>query len=167
MLTIRPQNKAADLDAICRINDAAFAEHGGTVAFDRLREERDDIVSLVAEQDGELVGHVLFSPVILDAPVGRVSGMGLGQLAVTPARQKQGIGSQLSEAGIAQLRERGCPFIIVVGHAAYYPRFGFEQGSQHGFRCQWEGVPDETFMVLMLETDEPDKLRGVASFDGI
>lgn len=167
MLNIRPQNRAGDLDAIRKLNAAAFAEHGGTEAFDVFREEREDILSLVAVEDNELIGHVLFSPVTLATPAGVAAGMGLGQLAVRPDRQNRGIGTRLSEAGIEQLRETGCPFIIVIGHAAYYPRLGFERGKLHDIRCQWPGIPDETFMVLILDQQRRDSLSGVASFDGM
>jgi putative acetyltransferase len=167
-VTIRPQVRE-DLEAIKAVNAAAFAAHGNTQSFDGLREERDDVLSLVALDADTLVGHILFSPVIMETPEGPVDGMGLGQLAVSPDWQKQGIGSELSHTGIAELRARHCPFIIVVGHASYYPRFGFEAGSRHGVKCQWEGIPDETFMVLYLDqsAEQQQKLTGVASFDGL
>jgi len=167
MLIIRPQNRPGDLDAIRKLNAAAFAEHGGTEAFDRFRAERADILSLVAEEDGELLGHVLFSPVMLDTPTGILAGMGLGQLAVLPNRQRQGIGTRLTETGLAQLRRNNCPFIIVIGHADYYPRFGFERGARHNMRSQWQGIPEETFMVLILDPQRRNNLNGVASFDGM
>ena len=168
MLAIRPQ-QPDDLETIESVNSDAFAEHGGTKAFDQFRRERDDILSLVALQGDTLVGHVLFSPVEMQTPTGPVAGMGLGQLAVMPTWQKQSIGSRLAETGIEQLRKQNCPFIIVVGHATYYPRFGFEQGKNHGVKCQWPGVPDETFMVLFLDRSEEERrqLTGVASFDGL
>jgi putative acetyltransferase len=78
----------------------------------------------VAEDDGAIVGHILFTPVVVE---GRPAlGMGLAPLAVLPGRQRQGIGSQLVRRGLDSLRERGCPFVVVVGHPEYYPRFGFE-----------------------------------------
>ncbi len=168
-ISIRKQNRAADLEDICTINAAAFAEHGGTGAFDGFRAERDDIISLVALADGKLVGHVLFSPVIMNTPDEPVRGMGLGQLAIAPDWQRQGIGTQLAEAGIVQLREQHCPFIIVIGHATYYPRLGFQQGSLHDVQCQWKDVPNESFMVLYLDQSQSqqERLCGVASFDGL
>ena len=166
-LVIRLQNHDTDLETICAINAAAFVEHGGTEAFDRFRAECNNILSLVAHVEDTLVGHVLFSPVTMTTPDGTVSGMGLGQLAVEPEWQNKGIGTELAATGIDNLRTSGCPFIIVIGHADYYPRFGFELGASHGVKCQWEGVPDDSFMVLFLDQSKQDKLRGIAGFDGL
>ena len=165
-LTIRPQT-SQDPERIAAINSAAFAEHGGTRAFDEFRRTRTDIISLVAWEKNEPLGHVLFSPVAMQTPQGAVAGMVLGQLAVLPEHQNKGIGTLLAETGIKELRNAGCPFIIVVGHAAYYPRFGFEPGDRHGVKCQWSGVPPETFMVLYLDEDKKDSLTGTACFDGL
>jgi putative acetyltransferase len=167
MLNIRSQNRTSDLSAICQLNAAAFAKHGETKAFDQFREHRDDILSLVAEEDGEALGHILFSPVTLSTPDGIVMGMGLGQLAVWPQKQNQGVGTQLAETGIRQLHQTGCPFIIVIGHASYYPRFGFKLCSAHNILCQWESIPDNTFMVLILDQHRQNSLSGVASFAGL
>ena len=150
-LQIRPQ-LPADLPLIEAVNAAAFADHGGTAAFDRFREERDDIISLVATLDGQVVGHVLFSPVVMETPDGKVEGMGLGQLAVNPEHQNQGVGTKLSEHGISQLRKASCPFIIVIGHAAYYPRFGFLPAGERGFSAPYP-IPEEhaeAWMVVEL-----------------
>ena len=78
-------------------------------------------------------------------------GMGLAPMAVLPYRQRQGIGSRLVRHGLDILRTRRCPFVVVVGHPDYYPRFGFERASTRGVRCQWEGVPDEAFMIAVLD----------------
>src|SRR5437879_13678113 len=85
--------------------------------------------------------------------------MGLGPMAVLPEHQRQGVGSRLVRRGLDILRERGCPFVVVVGHPEYYPRFGFEPASRHGLASQWEGVPDAAFMVLVLDAPA---LTGVA-----
>jgi len=166
MSGIRAQRRPADLPSIEAVVARAFAEHGGTQAFRRFRAERDDIVSLVAERDDRIVGSVLFSPVQLASAAGKIPGMGLGQLAVDPDYQNQGIGTELTEAGLQLLTERGCPFVIVIGHAHYYPRFGFEPGEQHDFECQWNGIPAETFMVMFPCGRQPG-LTGKATFDGL
>jgi len=87
-----------------------------------------------------------------------VTGAGLGPMAVLPEYQRQGIGSKLIEAGNRQLKEDGCPFIVVVGHAEYYPRFGFRPARAQGITCEWE-VPDDVFMLLVLD---PVKMQGVS-----
>src|SRR4029077_3501901 len=109
-----------------------------------------DLLSLVAEDDA-VVGHILFTSVVVESEGRRVLGMGLAPMAVLPGRQRQGIGSQLVRRGLDILRERGCPFVVVVGHPEYYPRFGLRPPSTHGPGSQWEGVPDAAFMVLVLD----------------
>ena len=110
------------------------------------------------------MGHVFFSPVFVSTAGGPIQGMGLGPMAVVPDRQRQGIGSLLVQAGIAAMRERGCPFVIVLGHPEYYPRFGFVPASQHGLSCQWNGVPDQVFLVLVLDEQTISSLSGVARY---
>jgi putative acetyltransferase len=81
-----------------------------------------------------------------------------------PDRQRQGIGSMLVKAGIDELCERNCPFIIVLGHPEYYPRFGFVPAARHGLSCQWDGIPDEAFMVLILDEISMAGVSGVARY---
>jgi putative acetyltransferase len=85
--------------------------------------------------------------------------MGLAPLAVIPDRRRQGIGSALVRRGLELLRTDGYPFVIVLGHPEYYPRFGFERASAHGLACQWKDVPGEALRVLVFD---PDALRGVS-----
>ena len=110
------------------------------------------------------MGHILFTPVVVESAGRRVLGMGLAPMAVLPDRQRQGIGSQLVRRGLDILRERGCPFVVVVGHPEYYPRFGFEPASMHGLASQWEGVPDAAFMVLVLDVHAMAGVSGVAKY---
>jgi predicted N-acetyltransferase YhbS len=100
---------------------------------------------LGAVDDGDVVGHILFSQLA----VGDLVGAALGPMAAVPVRQRQGIGSRLVEAGIERLRAARCPFIVVIGPPAFYPRFGFEPAAGYSLTCEWD-VPPEAFMVKVL-----------------
>jgi putative acetyltransferase len=102
----------------------------------------------------------MYSPVSV---AGNVTGAALGSMAVLPEYQRQGIGSKLIEAGIQKLKDAGCPFIIVVGHADYYPRFGFRPASEHGIKCEWN-VPDNVFMLLVLDQAKIEGVSGLAKY---
>jgi putative acetyltransferase len=154
---IRPY-AAADAPAIREINRQAF-RMSRPGAFEKLLQRGDVIARVAADETGRVLGHIILAPVIIASHDGLVRGMGLGELAVAPAHQRQGIGTRLTRAGLEALRAQNCPFCIVIGHAGYYPRLGFTRGSLHGLRCQWEKVPDASFMVCLL--DEP-AMRGVS-----
>ena len=162
MTNIRSE-KPEDPSQIQRVNERAFAQPTEADIVDRLRRACADSLSLVAEDEG-VVGYILFTPAVIESPGRRVVGMGLAPMAVLPNRQRHGIGSKLVRRGLEILRERGCPFVIVLGHPEYYPRFGFEPASLHRIACQWEGVPDEAFMVLILDANAMEGVSGVAKY---
>jgi putative acetyltransferase len=162
LTTIRLE-KYGDAAAIRRVNELAFARSVEADIVDKLRANCAECLSLVAD-DGGVVGHILFTPAAIVGAGRRVAGMGLAPMAVLPERQRRGIGSMLARKGIDMLHESGCPFVIVLGHPEYYPRFGFEPASQRGIACQWEGVPDEAFMILMLDAGTMDGVSGVAKY---
>jgi putative acetyltransferase len=122
------------------------------------------LLSLVATSDDSIVGHILFSPATIEHDGNVLEGMGLAPMAVSPEYQRQGVGSALVESGLKTLRARSCAFVIVLGHPDYYPRFGFELASKHGIECQWEGVPDEAFMALILDEAAMEGVSGVARY---
>ncbi len=153
------EEQAGDADAIRRVNTDAFGQPQEAQLVDTLRNNCSDLLSLVAVDGQDIVGHILFSPAFL----GDVQGMGLAPMAVIPARQRDGIGSELVRAGLAKLEERRCPFVIVLGHPDYYPRFGFERAIAHGVRCEWN-VPDEVFMLLVLDESAMEGIRGLARY---
>lgn len=162
MTTIRVE-EARDIPQVRVINELAFEQPAEANVVDKLREVCDDYLALVADDDG-IVGQIVFTPAVVEGPERRVVGMGLAPLAVSPERQRQGIGSALTRRGLEILRERGCPFVIVLGHPEYYPRFGFGPASAYGLKCQWDGVPDEAFMVLILDAAAMEGLSGVAKY---
>ena len=158
MISIR-REQPGDIAGVRRANELAFGQPEEAGIVDAMRQACDDLLSLVALRDGQVVGHILFSPATVEGGEGVVTGMGLAPMAVLPEHQRQGIGTKLAESGLAILRDRGCPFVIVLGHPEYYPRFGFTPASSHGVKSQWEGVPDEAFMILVMDES---KLRGVS-----
>jgi putative acetyltransferase len=158
---IRPE-RPEDSSQIRHVNELAFGQPAEADLVDKLRKACAEALSLVAEDGSAIVGHILFTPVVVD---GRLAvGMGLAPMAVLPDRQRQGIGSHLVRRGLDNLRERGCPFVVVVGHPEYYPRFGFEPASKHGLVSQWEGMPDAAFMVLVLDAHAMAGASGVARY---
>jgi putative acetyltransferase len=153
-----------DALAVRVVNEEAFGSPLEAGIVDALRTACADRLSLVAERDGRIVGHILFTPVEIDAAMGSVRGYGLAPMAVRTAWQRQGIGSALVAEGTRRLRAAGAPFVIVIGHPEYYPRFGFEPASRHGIRCQWPAVADDAFMLLVLDPARASRLAGVARY---
>jgi putative acetyltransferase len=167
-MIVRPE-RPADRDAVRRVHATAFATPEEADLVDALRAGADPLVSLVAEDAGEVVGHVMFSPVTLpDHPELRL--MGLAPLAVVPPRQRTGVGAALTRAGLERCRDVGAGAVVVLGHPAYYPRFGFARADAVGIGCPFD-APAEAWMLLELE---PGYLRGAggttrwhAAFDAL
>jgi putative acetyltransferase len=153
-MEIRPE-RLDDFAAVAALNRAAFETGLEADLVAALREQAAPIVSLVADDAAAIVGHILFSPVTLsghaDLPI-----MGLAPMAVVPGEQRRGIGSALVRAGLDRCRELGCVAVVVLGHPAYYPRFGFVPASRFAIGCEYD-VPDDAFMALELEAGS---LRG-------
>lgn len=145
------------------MNISAFSQVQEADLVDRLRQNCNELLSLVAELHDKVVGHILFSPAVIESKDRTVQGMGLAPMAVQSGNQKQGIGSELIRIGISKLKNRRCPFVIVLGHTGYYPRFGFEPAIHRGIRSDWE-VPDEAFMLLVLDELKMQGISGVARY---
>ena len=163
MINIREENRD-DYELVTYVNDQAFKQPEEGRIVEVLRESCRDTISLVAVSDNTLVGHIFFSPVTINHGEKQVFGMGLAPMAVLPDYQNRGIGSLLVKEGLRRIRSTDCPFIIVLGHEQYYPRFGFEPASKYGLKCQWDGVPDNAFMVLVLNKEALAGISGVASY---
>lgn len=147
----------ADAAAVFHVNESAFGRPDEARLVERLRSTDTTLLSLVAEVNGRVVGHVLFTTVELKSENGAsAGGAALGPVAVLPDHQRQGIGDALIRDGLEMLRQMGQPFCVVLGHSSYYPRFGFQPTDLFGIRCQWD-VPPEVFMALALR---PDGLEG-------
>jgi putative acetyltransferase len=143
----------SDRSAVRAVQLAAFGRAEVPNLVDDLRELEG--LSLVVEDKGEVVGHVMFSQSLLDAPKRLLPVQVLSPIGVLPARQKQGIGTMLIRRGVELLSERGEPLVFLEGDPAYYSRFGFEPGADHGFRKPSLRIPDARFQVLRLPAYEP------------
>lgn len=145
-VTIRDE-EPADIAAIHRVVEAAFQQSMEADLVDRLRADGDAVISLVAEEDGEIVGHVLFSPMSAPFPA-----LGLAPVSVLPGRQNQGIGSVLIREGLKRAESRGCRVVFVLGEPAYYRRFGFDPALAAGFASPYAGP---YLMALALDGKMP------------
>ena len=137
-----------DVDAVRGVNRLAFGQDAEGRLVDRLRDEGYARVSLVAEVDGRIVGHILFSdlPIVTDRRV--IPAVALAPMAVVPDHQRRGIGSALVRAGLEACREQGFRVAIVLGHRAFYPRFGFSPALARHIEAPYSG---EDFMAVELE----------------
>ncbi|WP_374398725.1 GNAT family N-acetyltransferase [Niveibacterium sp.] len=152
--------QSADAAEIAAITAAAFApleisSHTEHYIVDALRASGALTVSLVADLDGRIVGHIAFSPVRISD--GSVGWYGLGPVSVAPGLQRRGIGTALITEGLVRLRAIGASGCCLVGHPAYYPRFDFSNPSG----LSVAGVPPDVFFVLSFNGETP---RGEVEF---
>ena len=168
-VAIRPE-RLGDEDAIRCIVAAAFPEPAKAKLVDALRKAGALTVSLVAEQDSAIVGHVAFSPVTIASNPKRIDVLGLGAIAVTPVRQKQGIGKALIRAGLDAVKKTGASAVILLGSVDYYSRSGFESAAARGLT--WgDGAQDAHLQVVALVSGALDGVAGAvrnhAAFDSL
>lgn len=155
LLEIR-EARATDAVNVRRVVESAFGRADEANLVEQLAEDNLGIVSLVAIDEGRIVGHAMFSRVwIGDMPVSVVAS--LAPVSVLPDRQRHGIGSALILRGIEHCRKTAWPAVIVVGHTAYYPRFGFSSAAVAHLDSPYAG---EHFMGLDLRPGFLAKLKG-------
>ncbi len=158
-ISIQPETPD-DIPTIHRITTDAFrpmpfSDGDEPDLVDKLRQDGDLTLSLVAKAAEAVVGHIAFSPVTISDET--LAWYGLGPVSVTPALQKQGIGSGLILRGIADMRERSARGIVLLGDPIYYRRFGFE----HDPELKYPGAPPRYFQRLVLEGQSP---HGIVRF---
>jgi putative acetyltransferase len=140
--------RPVDTEQSRAMNLAAFETSTEAELVEALRRHAAPIISLVAEDDAAIVGHILFSPATLVGEPG-LTLMALAPMGVVPARQREGIGSSLVVEGLERCRRANAAAVVVLGHAEYYPRFGFIPASRLSLRCEYD-VPENVFMVREL-----------------
>ena len=151
-----------DEAAVRVVNASAFETALEANLVDALREQAGPLVSLVAEDNGAVVGHIMFSPVVLSGhPALRI--MGLAPMAVLPAHQRKGVGSALVRAGLDQCRQLGFGAVVVLGRPAFYPRFGFSPSTRFGIGCEYD-VPKDAFLVLELQAGALGRASGTIRY---
>jgi putative acetyltransferase len=155
MLVVRAETPE-DRPAVRRVNELAFGRAGEANLVEALRENVPAHVSLVAEEGAFVVGHIFFSPVTVESASGDWEAVGLAPMAVLPEQQGRGVGSALVREGLKECLRLGREVVFVLGHAEYYPRFGFRPAGPRGINCEFP-APEEFFMVAELR---PGALAG-------
>lgn len=149
--------RPADHAAIAQVVEAAFGKADEVRLVERLRAAEDALFELVAEEAGEVVGHIMFSRLWADRDEMFAA---LAPMAVRPDLQRSGLGSALVRAGLESARDFGAHGVIVLGHPAYYPRFGFSAQAAARIAAPYAGSP--SFMALALEDGAFDRPLSVA-----
>jgi putative acetyltransferase len=157
------QEIPADLGALDRVNISAFGRKNEAILVRKLR-ENSSVLSFVAVQEGTVIGHILYSLVSFDTDVSNsLCILGLAPMAVLPDYQRQGVGSGLIWYSLRECGDRGFDAVVVLGHADFYPRFGFQTASRKGLSCEYV-VPDEVFMVKELREGCLEGLQGLVRY---
>jgi putative acetyltransferase len=155
------EEQPEDAPQVRRATEAAFERRDEADLIVELRKEGVVLLSLVAERDDQIIGHILFSRMTVETERGLVPAVSLAPMAVLPDHQRRGVGSQLVRRGIAALRERGERVVIVLGHKEYYPRFGFTPEKARDLASPF---PPEAFMALELVEGALAGVRGAVRY---
>jgi len=161
---LRPE-KERDYSGIDEVNERAFGQTNEGALIRKLRATDRFIpeLSLIAEAQGQIIGHILFFPIEIRGDSGIFPSLALAPMSVLPEFQKQGIGSRLVQEGLKRAARLGFTSVIILGHAEYYPRFGFLKASRWSIQAPFE-VLDEVFMALELVPDGLRDVRGTVVY---
>ena len=159
-LSIRDE-QPADRQQVRKVNELAFGRRDEAELIDALRAEGAILLSLVAEANGQIVGHILFSRMTVETAQESIAAVSLAPMAVLPDYQGQQVGSRLVRRGLAELRARGEHIVIVLGHKEYYPRFGFSAEKARGLASPF---PPDAFMALELSDGALAGIHGAVRY---
>ncbi len=143
-----------------------ISDHNEGKLVDKLRKAPTfvDELSLVAELNGQLVGHILFTPIVIENGAQQFQSLVLAPVSVLPEFQKMGIGGQLIRAGHQKATELGFQSVILIGHPEYYPRFGYKKASGWGIKTHYGLPSDDVFMAVELTEGALSKVSGMVVF---
>jgi putative acetyltransferase len=153
---------ATDYAAIREVNEQAFGGTAEAQLVDLLRATKKAVVSLVALNQGHVVGHILFSPVTVTQTAESFRGVGLAPMSVLPEFQNHGIGTRLVREGLEACRQKGYDAAVVLGHTKYYPRFGFSRAKDCGLDNEYNEL--DSFMVLELKEGVLQTIGGLVKY---
>ena len=154
-----------DIPGIREVNQAAFGRANEANLVDQLRVSSPIFISMVAKITNRVVGHILFTPVeLVQQDVSLMEGLGLAPLSVLPEVQGMGIGTALCRAGLRRLETDSFPFVVVLGHPGYYPRFGFEPASHYRIIPAYPDIPDEAFLIRLFKPEFLSGQSGVVHY---
>jgi putative acetyltransferase len=155
------RESTADISAVRGVNEAAFGRNEEADLVDALRNEGAVLASFVADQDGLVIGHILFSRTVIETASESVLAVALAPLAVSPSHQRRGIGSQLVRFGVHWLRTQGERSVLVLGHPHFYQQFGFSTDRAQTLTTPF---PPPAFMALELVAGALDGIRGTVRY---
>ena len=152
-----------DIEKISKVNEEAFETKAEAILVNSLRDSGCTFISLVAETETKVVGHILFTPVELSGNKNNLKIMGLAPMAVLSQYQNKGIGSKLVQTGLEHCKSLGYDAVVVLGHPNYYSKFGFVPSVRFGIKSEYD-VPDEVFMILELTPGSLKHHEGVIKY---
>jgi len=157
------EEQPSDMEIIWKVNVEAFETEAEANLVNSLRDSGCTFISLVAETDNKVVGHILFTPVELSGNKNKLKIIGLAPMAVLSQYQNKGLGSKLVETGLERCKSLGYDAVVVLGHPTYYPKFGFVPSVKYGIKSEYD-VPDEVFMILELTPGSLKHHEGVIRY---
>jgi len=170
-VTIIRKEKPADYNQVIQLTEKAFetleiSDHNEGKLVDKLRKAPTFVeeLSLVAEIDRQVIGHILFTPITIDNGEQQFQSLVLAPVSVLPEYQKMGVGGQLIRAGHQKAKELGYQSVILIGHPEYYPRFGYKPASTWGIKTHIPLPSDDVFMAVELVEGGLTGVSGIVIF---
>lgn len=161
-LKIRPEIPH-DYVGVSKVNQLAFGQEAEAQLVNQLRIAVNPYLSLVAIKQDQIIGHIFFTPVTIAPEKLSKRVMGLAPMAVLPAYQRQGVGTELMREGLRLCQQMGSKAVVVLGHPEYYPRFGFKPAKEYGLYSEYD-FASEAFMVVELTPKGLDGKSGLVRY---